>query len=71
MRMKNRTYLILGIVFLAIGITMLMTGAVSRTMAYGDFVLAFAFVALSAKAGKKSEDDKKDEEQPEEDKKTE
>ena len=69
--MKNRTYLILGIVFLAIGITMLMTGAVSRTMAYGDFVLAFAFFALSAKAGKKSEDDKKDEVQPEEDKKTE
>ena len=71
MRMKNRTYLILGIVFLAIGITMLMTGAVSRTMAYGDFVLAFAFFALSAKAGKKSDDDKKGKGQPEEDKKSE
>ena len=71
MKDEAKKYLILGIVFLVVGITMLMTGAVSRTMAYGDFVLAFAFFALSAKAGKKSEDDKKDEGQPEEDKKTE
>ena len=69
--MKNRYYLILGIVFLAIGITVLMTGAGSRIMAYGDFVIAFAFFALSARAGKKSDDDKKGKGQPEEDKKSE
>ena len=56
-----KTYLILGIVFLAVGVTMLMTGAVSRTIAYGDFVLAFAFLAMSARGNKKSDDDKKDE----------
>jgi len=37
---------------------MLMTGAVSRTMAYGDFVLACAFLGLSARAKKQSDDDK-------------
>ena len=56
-----RTYLILGIVFLAVGITMLMTGAVSRTIAYGDFVLAFVFLGMSARGNKKSDDEKKDE----------
>ena len=59
--MKGNKYLILGIVFLAIGITMLMTGAVSRTMAYGDFVLAAAFFALSTRAGKKPDDRKEEE----------
>ena len=59
--MKGKTYLILGIVFLAVGIIMLMTGAVSKTMAYGDFVLAIAFFALSTRGNKKSDDDKKDE----------
>lgn len=59
--MKGNKYLILGIVFLAIGITMLMTGAVSRTMAYGDFVLAAAFFALSIRTGKKPEDRKEEE----------
>jgi hypothetical protein len=39
---------------------MLMTGSGSRTMAYGDFVLAFAFFAIAVKADKKNEDDKKD-----------
>lgn len=56
---KTKTYLILGIVFLVIGIIMLVTGAVSRTMAYGDFVLALAFLAMSARENRKSDDDKK------------
>jgi hypothetical protein len=66
--MKGNKYLIFGIVFLAIGVTMLMTGAVSRTMAYGDLVLAAAFFALSTRAGKKSDDGNKDEEKPDKDK---
>ena len=57
----NKKYLIIGIVFLAIGIAMLITGAVSRTIAYGDFVLAFAFFALSLRKNKKPDDNKKDE----------
>ena len=61
MKGRGRTYLILGIVFLAMGITMLMTGAVSRPIAYGDFVLAFVFFAYSARESKKSDDDQKDE----------
>lgn len=51
MKNQSRTYLILGIVFLAVGITILMTGALSRTMAYGDFVIALAFFALSTRKG--------------------
>ena len=62
MKDKAKRYLIFGIVFLAIGITMLVTGAVSRTIAYGDFVIAFVFFALSSRAGKQSDDDKKDDE---------
>ena len=58
MESKAKRYLILGIVFLAIGITMLMNGGISRTIAYGDFVLAFAFFALSLRKGK-DDDDKK------------
>ncbi len=50
MKGNAKTYLILGIVFLAVGITMIMTNAVSRTMAYGDIVLALAFFVLSARA---------------------
>lgn len=50
MKGNANTYLILGVVFLAVGITMIMTGAVSRTIAYGDIVLAIAFFALSARA---------------------
>ncbi|MCR5229412.1 MAG: hypothetical protein K6D03_04730 [Solobacterium sp.] len=50
MKGNANTYLILGVVFLAVGITMIMTGSVSRTMAYGDIVLALAFFALSARA---------------------
>lgn len=61
MKDKTKRYLILGIVFLAVGITMLMTGAVSRTMAYGDFVLAIVFFGLSARAKKQSDNDKTDE----------
>ena len=61
--MKNRStwYLILGIVFLALEIIMLVTGAVSRTMAYGDFVLAAAFFGLSTRAKKQKDDNKTDE----------
>lgn len=51
MKSNVKTYLILGVVFLSVGITMLMTGAVSRTIAYGDFVIAFVFFALSHRAG--------------------
>ena len=40
---------------------MLVTGAVSKTMAYGDFVLAFAFLALSMRAKNAAKDEKKDE----------
>ena len=65
--MSAKTYLILGIVFLAVGITMLMTGAVSKTMAYGDIVFAAVFFALSTKANKESAD-KKDEEKQNDDK---
>ena len=61
MKDRGKWYLILGIVFLAVGIIMLMTGAVSRTMAYGDFVLAIVFFGLSLRAKKQSDDDKTDE----------
>ena len=44
MKGKAKTYLIIGIVILVMGIIMLITGAVSRTIAYGDFVLAFVFL---------------------------
>ena len=49
-------YLILGVVFLAIGVTMLMTGAVSRAIAYGDFVLAIVFFGISRQKSKNSDD---------------
>ena len=52
MKDKAQTYLILGIVFLVVGITMLMTGAVSRTIAYGDFVLAFVFFGAARQQSK-------------------
>ena len=61
MRGKANTYLILGIVFLAVGITMLITGAVSRPIAYGDFVLALAFFGRSVRESKKEDGDKKEE----------
>jgi hypothetical protein len=60
MKGKAKTYLIIGIVILVIGIIMLVTGAVSRTIAYGDFVLAFVFLALSTRENKKADDDNKD-----------
>ena len=61
MKEKANRYLIFGVVFLTVGITMLMTGSVSRPIAYGDFVIAFAFFAMSAHASKQSDDEKKDE----------
>ena len=51
MRGNPKTLLILGIVFLVIGITALVTGVVSRPIAYGDFVLAIVFLMLSRRAG--------------------
>lgn len=61
MKDEATRYLIFGVVFLAVGITMLMTHAVSSVIAYGDLVLAAVFFAFSARAGKTSGDDKKDE----------
>ena len=54
-----KRYPIIGIVFLIIGIRLLITGAVSRVMAYGDFIIAFVFFNMSARANKHSDDDKK------------
>ncbi len=61
MKDEASRYLIFGVVFLAVGITMLMTHAVSSVIAYGDLVLAVVFFVFSARAGKASNDDKKDE----------
>ena len=60
MKGKAKTYLIIGIVFLVVGIIMLVTGAVSRTIAYGDFVVGLAFLAISARENKKTDNDNKD-----------
>ena len=60
MKDEATRYLILGVVFLAVGITMLMTHAVSSVIAYGDIVLAIVFFVFSTRAGKTSKDDKKD-----------
>jgi hypothetical protein len=60
MKDEATRYLILGVVFLAVGITMLMTHAVSSVIAYGDIVLAIVFFVFSVRAGKTSKDDKKD-----------
>ncbi len=60
---KARQYLLLGILFLLVGMTMLLSGTVSRTIAYGDFVFALVFFAMCAKARKKSDDDT-DEQRP-------
>lgn len=67
--MKGNRYLIFGVIFLAVGITMLMNNG-SRVMAYGDFALAIAFFALSTR-GKKPGDDPGDGDQPEDDSKDE
>ena len=56
MKDEAKKYLILGIVFLVVGITMLMTGAVSRAIAYGDFVLAIVFLGISRQKSKNSDD---------------
>ena len=47
MKGNSNKYLILGIVVLAVGITMLITKAVSRPVACGDIVLAFLFFAMA------------------------
>lgn len=44
---KAKRYLIGGVILLSIGITMLMTRAMSKPVAYGDIVLAIVFFALS------------------------
>ena len=56
---KAKKYLILGVVFLVVGITMIMTHAVSSPIAFGDFVFAIVFFILSSRENKKSDDDKK------------
>ena len=60
---KARQYLLLGILVLIVGMMMLLSGSVSRTIAYGDFAFALVFFAMSAKARKKSDDDT-DEQRP-------
>jgi drug/metabolite transporter (DMT)-like permease len=60
MKPRAKKYMIFGIAFLVLGIVMLVTDAVSRTMAYGDFVLACAFFAWAAKENKKPDDDNKE-----------
>ncbi len=61
MKKQAKRYLVFGIIFLVLGIIMLVTGAVSKTMAYGDFVLAIAFLGLSMRAKKVSKDEGKNE----------
>ncbi|MBR2800429.1 MAG: hypothetical protein IKE04_06085 [Oscillospiraceae bacterium] len=62
---KAKQYLLLGILFLALGTMMLFSGSVSRTIAYGDFVFAIVFFGMSARARKPSGDDKNDEQRSE------
>ena len=57
MKDKAKVFLTVGIVFLVIGI---ITGAVSRTIAYGDFVLAFVFLGMYGREKKKTDGDNKD-----------
>ena len=47
MKIDANKYLIIGIVLLAVGMTMLMMGAVSRPIAYGVLAAAFVFFALA------------------------
>ena len=47
MKINANKYLIIGIVLLAVGLTMLMTGAVSKPIAYGDFAAAIVFFVLA------------------------
>ena len=62
---KAKQYLLLGILFLALGTMMLFSGSVSRTIAYGDFVFTIVFFGMSARARKQSDNNKKDEQRPE------
>ena len=55
-----------GVILLAIGIFMLVTGSGSRAMAYGDIVLALVLFVRSALTGKKTGNDKKENEEPDE-----
>ena len=64
--MDRKRQFIFGVILLAIGIFVLVTGSGSRAMAYGDFVLAFVLFALSACAGKKTGNDSKENEEPDE-----
>ena len=58
MKDKAKVFLTVGIVFLVIGIILLI--AVSRTIAYGDFVLAFVFLGMYTREKKKTYGDNKD-----------
>ena len=62
---KAKQYLLLGILFLALGTMMLFSGSVSSTIAYGDFVFAIVFFGMSARERKQSDNNKKDEQRPE------
>ena len=47
MKINANKYLIIGVVLLAVGMTMLMTGAVSKPIAYGVLVAAIVSFALA------------------------
>lgn len=51
MKGKERTYFIIGLVFIAIGIFMIVANE-NRTMAYGDITIGICFLALSQRAKK-------------------
>ncbi|MBR3202282.1 MAG: hypothetical protein IKF60_01710 [Solobacterium sp.] len=55
--MNAKTYLILGVVFLAVGITMLLMHAVSPAIAYGIIAAAAVFFWLSTRNEKNSKDE--------------
>ena len=56
MKDKSKVYLIVAILFLIVGIVLLVTGALSSTMAYGDFVFAIVFFAMYKREKNQSND---------------
>ena len=60
MQGKARTYFIIGVLFVVIGIIMTVFTKTSRTMAYGDTVFGIAMLALSVHEKKKNNDDHDD-----------
>ena len=53
MKIDANKYLIIGIVLLAVGLTMLMQSAVSKPVVYGILVAAIVFFALSMRDSNK------------------